>query len=202
LAKFIGKQSSVQTGSNSLASGWAIAAVCLTFGTAIAVPILYYTGMFSLLTEMATAEEPEEQSSTNTGTGSSQGSGRSGESNKKDEPDSRKSKTLPSSTYGSSRSSGTWEAYEIISVKENSARFVAGRKASQTYTILIRTTGEKRPTRRQLEKISHDLRSGSHNTTFVYFYLTGMDQNKGAWATSNQSIDEPVDLNIYHASAD
>ena len=78
-----------------------------------------------------------------------------------------------------------WTKFQIISQSERAGRVVAGRKESISFDLRIQPVYGMLPDREQLADLSSDLHSDLHNTTFVYFYLPGMDARLGAWATAH-----------------
>jgi hypothetical protein len=89
-----------------------------------------------------------------------------------------------------------WTRYRILDSYELAGRLVAGKKESKSVVVRIQPKSLQVPTAEQLEEIGESLRSEQHHSTYVYFYLPGMDTQQGPWATVFQQSSRPTSVSF------
>jgi hypothetical protein len=114
--------------------------------------------------------------------------------------DGRADKYYGSNRPGTKKKFRRWMKFQIISQAERTGRIVAGRKESISFDLRIQPVHGMLPNREQLAHISSGLRSDLHNTTFVYFYLPGMDHRLGAWATAHHEPGDSFDVRFFESN--
>lgn len=89
-----------------------------------------------------------------------------------------------------------WTRYKILDSYEMSSRLVAGRKESKSIVIRIQPKGLQIPNIEQLREIAESLRSSEHHSTYVYYFLPGMDLKQSPWSTVFQQSNRPTSVSF------
>jgi hypothetical protein len=89
-----------------------------------------------------------------------------------------------------------WTRYKILDSYEMAGRLVAGLKESKSIIIRIQPKGRELPDVEQLQEIAELLKSSTHHSTYVYYYLPGMELKHTPWATVFQQADRPTSVSF------
>lgn len=89
-----------------------------------------------------------------------------------------------------------WTRYKLVDSYEMSGRLVAGLKESKSALIRIQPKGVQVPNVEQLREIAERYNSREHYTTYVYFYLPGMELKQNPWATVFQQANCPTSVSF------
>jgi hypothetical protein len=89
-----------------------------------------------------------------------------------------------------------WTRYQVIEEYELEGRLVTGLKDSHYALIRIQPKGVALPNLDQLEEIAESFRSSAHQSTYVYFFLPGMDTKSSPWCTVFQQINRPMSVSF------
>jgi hypothetical protein len=89
-----------------------------------------------------------------------------------------------------------WTRYKVLDSYEMSGRLVAGLKESKSIVIRIQPKGLQLPNVEQLREIAETLRSAEHHSTYVYFFLPGMDLKLSPWSTVFQQSSRPTSVSF------
>jgi hypothetical protein len=96
------------------------------------------------------------------------------------------------------RSSGfkRWARYKVLDTYEMAGRLVAGQKESRSYIIRVQPKGTVLPNVEQLQEIAESLKSRDHYSTYVYFFLPGMELKQNPWSTVFQQSNRPTSVSF------
>jgi hypothetical protein len=97
-------------------------------------------------------------------------------------------RTRPAKSSGFKR----WARYKVLDSYEMAGRLVAGQKESKSYIIRIQPKGTVLPNVEQLQEIAESLKSREHYSTYVYFFLPGMELKQNPWSTVFQQSNRPT----------
>lgn len=89
-----------------------------------------------------------------------------------------------------------WTRYKVLDNYEMAGRLVAGLKESKSIVIRIQPKGVQVPTAEQLQEIAEALKSREHHSTYVYFFLPGMDLKESPWSTVFQQSNRPTSVSF------
>jgi hypothetical protein len=89
-----------------------------------------------------------------------------------------------------------WTRYKVLDSYEMAGRLVAGLKESKSIVIRIQPKGVQVPTAEQLQEIAETLRSREHHSTYVYFFLPGMELKQNPWSTVFQQSNRPTSVSF------
>lgn len=89
-----------------------------------------------------------------------------------------------------------WTRYAVLDTYEVSDRLVTGLKESKSTIIRIQPKSVQVPNVEQLKEIAEQLRSTEHHSTYVYFFLPGMELKESPWATIFQQSDRPTSVSF------
>lgn len=89
-----------------------------------------------------------------------------------------------------------WTRYKVLDHYEMAGRLVAGLKESKSIVIRIQPQGTTVPTAEQLQEISETMRSREHHSTYVYYFLPGMDVKQNPWSTVFQQSNRPTSVSF------
>jgi hypothetical protein len=97
-------------------------------------------------------------------------------------------RTRPAKSSGFKR----WARYKVLDSYEMAGRLVAGQKESKSYIIRVQPKGSLLPNIEQLQEIAESLKSREHFSTYVYFFLPGMELKQNPWSTVFQQSNRPT----------
>ncbi len=89
-----------------------------------------------------------------------------------------------------------WTRYAVLDTYEISDRLVTGLKESKSTVIRIHPKSVQVPNLEQLKEIAESLRSTEHHSTYVYFFLPGMELKQNPWATIFQQSNRPTSVSF------
>jgi hypothetical protein len=89
-----------------------------------------------------------------------------------------------------------WTRYAVLETYEVSDRLVTGLKESKSAVIRIHPKSVQVPNIEQLKEIAEQLRSTEHHSTYVYFFLPGMELKQNPWATIFQQTNRPTSVSF------
>jgi hypothetical protein len=89
-----------------------------------------------------------------------------------------------------------WTRYQVLEEYELEGRLVAGLKDSRYAIIRIQPKGVALPNLEQLQEIAESFRSNLHQSTYVYFFLPGMDTKSSPWCTVFQQLHHPMSVSF------
>lgn len=89
-----------------------------------------------------------------------------------------------------------WTRYAVLDTYEVSDRLVTGLKESKSAVIRIQPKSVQVPNIEQLKEIAEQLRSTEHHSTYVYFFLPGMELKQNPWATIFQQSNRPTSVSF------
>ncbi len=89
-----------------------------------------------------------------------------------------------------------WTRYQVLDQYELEGRLVTGLKDSHYALIRIQPKGVALPNLDQLQEIAETFRSTAHQSTYVYFFLPGMDTKASPWCTVYQQLHHPMSISF------
>ncbi len=89
-----------------------------------------------------------------------------------------------------------WTRYQVLDSYEIPDRLVTGLKESKSTVIRIQPKSVQVPNIEQLKEIAEQLRSTEHHSTYVYFFLPGMELKQSPWATIFQQSNRPTSVSF------